>query len=128
MKAIKHIRRLSYISFVLLKKLLLQRQRPHGVRLRQACEELGPIFIKVGQILSTRADLLPEEIIYELSKLQDQVPPFSSTLAQHKIEKSLGAPLTQLFASFDAAPLASASIAQVHAATLPDGTAVVVKV
>jgi ubiquinone biosynthesis protein len=128
MQVVKNLHRLIFIQYTLIKNLIVRRQQSQAIRLRQTCEELGPIFIKFGQLLSTRADLLPDEFVTELSKLQDQVPPFCSEQAQVMIEKSLGAPISQLFATFDATPLASASIAQVHAATLHDGTAVVVKV
>jgi len=101
---------------------------PRGVRLRRALEELGPIFVKFGQVLSTRRDLLPLDIAVELAMLQDRVPPFDPNLAVAQIELSLGAHPDQLFASFDLAPVASASIAQVHFATLKDGTEVAVKV
>lgn len=99
-----------------------------GQRLRQALEELGPIFVKFGQALSTRPDLIPPDIAAELTRLQDRVPPFSGEDAREVIERSLDAPLAKHFATFDVQPLASASVAQVHAATLLDGTAVVVKV
>ncbi len=99
-----------------------------GERLRLALEELGPIFIKFGQALSTRRDLLPRDIADELAKLQDQVPPFSGTAARAQVELALGRPIGELFGSFDEAPLAAASVAQVHAATLTDGREVVVKV
>jgi ubiquinone biosynthesis protein len=99
-----------------------------GERLRLALEELGPIFIKFGQALSTRRDLLPRDIADELAKLQDRVPPFDGAAARAQVEKSLGKPVGELFGSFDEQPLAAASIAQVHAATLKDGREVVVKV
>ena len=89
-----------------------------GMRLRLALEELGPIFVKFGQILSTRRDLLPPDIVDELALLQDQVAPFDGAAARAIVEDELGAPVDVLFASFDTVPLASASIAQVHAATL----------
>jgi ubiquinone biosynthesis protein len=99
-----------------------------GERLRLALEELGPIFIKFGQAISTRRDLLPPDVADELAKLQDRVPPFPGSLARATIERALGAPVGELFATFDERPLAAASIAQVHAATLKDGREVVVKV
>ena len=101
---------------------------PRGVRLRRALEELGPVFIKFGQMLSTRRDLLPEDIANELAKLQDDVPPFPEQQSIAIIEKALGKPVTELFASFDTTPMASASVAQVHGATLHSGEQVVVKV
>ncbi len=103
-------------------------QLPAPVRLRMALEELGPTFIKLGQILSTREDLLPPSYIEQLALLRDRVPPVPTELIVAEIERSFGRPLEQLFASFDPQPLASASIGQVHAATLPTGTAVIVKV
>ena len=96
--------------------------------LRLAFEELGPTFIKFGQILSTRPDLVPPAYLVEIAKLQDQVPSVSSDKIQKVLEKEFGKPLNQVFATFDNKPLAAASIGQVHAATLPDGTKVVVKV
>jgi len=101
---------------------------PRGVRLRRALEELGPVFIKFGQMLSTRRDLLPEDIADELAKLQDDVPPFPEQQSIAIIEKALGKPVGELFATFDPTPMASASVAQVHAATLHSGEKAVVKV
>lgn len=101
---------------------------PRGQRIREALEQLGPIFVKFGQALSTRRDLLPEDIADELAKLQDNVPAFDGQVAQQMIEKALGAPVTELFSSFDQQALAAASVAQVHTATLPNGDAVVVKI
>lgn len=101
---------------------------PRGERLRRALEELGPIFIKFGQVLSTRRDLMPPDIANELTRLQDRVPPFDSELAVQQIQRSLGAHPDELFASFERTPVASASIAQVHFATLKDGKEVAVKV
>ena len=100
---------------------------PLGVRIRLALQELGPIFVKFGQAISTRRDLLPVEVADELAKLQDQVPPFASELALEIIETAYGRPASEVFGSFEEQALAAASIAQVHAATLPDGTEVVVK-
>lgn len=101
---------------------------PRGERLRKALEELGPIFVKFGQVLSTRRDLMPPDIADELAKLQDRVPSFDPDLAIAQIAKSLGAHPDQLFASFDRIPVASASIAQVHFAMLKDGREAAVKV
>jgi ubiquinone biosynthesis protein len=101
---------------------------PRAVRLRRALETLGPIFVKFGQVLSTRRDLLPVDIADELAKLQDQVPPFDSKLAMAEIERSLGRPLGEVFASFESRCEASASIAQVHLGVLKSGQEVAVKV
>ncbi len=101
---------------------------PRGERLRQALERLGPIFVKFGQVLSTRRDLLPPDIADELARLQDRVPPFESSVAVAIIEKAFGKPLDRIFASFEQTPVASASIAQVHFAALHDGREVAVKV
>lgn len=153
MKTIKRFFRLIYISFILLKygldEIVLAthlfrplrfliifsptRWRkihyvPRGVRIREALEALGPIFVKFGQTLSTRIDALPPDIIRELIKLQDKVPPFSGITAERIISHALGEPVEKVFRSFDSTPLASASIAQVHAATTLDGSSVVVKV
>jgi ubiquinone biosynthesis protein len=99
-----------------------------GERLRLALEELGPVFVKFGQAISTRRDLLPPDIAAELVKLQDEVPPFDGATARGLIERSLGQPVAKVFGRFDTTPLAAASIAQVHAAELPDGSEVIVKV
>ena len=99
-----------------------------GVRLRMALEHLGPIFVIFGQVLSTRRDVLPEDIADELAKLQDQVPPFDSGLAVATIERSLGRPISEIFSEFDRTPIASASIAQVHLGRLIDGREVAIKV
>ncbi|WP_339884610.1 ubiquinone biosynthesis regulatory protein kinase UbiB [Vreelandella maris] len=103
-------------------------KRSRGERLRLALEALGPIFIKFGQMLSTRRDLLPADIADELKRLQDQVPPFPGDLAAARVEKELEMSLADAFAEFDHVPLASASIAQVHAARLHGGEDVVVKI
>jgi len=94
---------------------------PRGVRLRRALEDLGPIFVKFGQVLSTRRDLLPTDVADELAALQDRVPPFDPEVAVREIERGLGRRLDDVFESFDREPVASASIAQVHFAVLKDG-------
>jgi ubiquinone biosynthesis protein len=104
------------------------RDMPRGVRLRLALQSLGPLFVKLGQVLSTRRDLLPADVADELAGLRDQVQAFDSAQAKAIIERELGKPLADVFTRFDDQPLASASIAQVHAAGLPDGREVVVKV
>jgi len=101
---------------------------PRGMRLRLALERLGPIFVKFGQVLSTRRDLLPADVADELARLQDRVPPFPAAQARVLVERAFGKPIEALFATFDAEPVASASIAQVHFATLKDGREVAVKV
>jgi len=101
---------------------------PPGRRLREALERLGPIFVKFGQVLSTRRDLLPPEVADELAKLQDSVPPFPAAVARALVEKAFGRSIETVFASFDAEPVASASIAQVHFAVLKNGREVAVKV
>ena len=99
-----------------------------GVRVRRCLEDLGPIFVKFGQAVSTRRDLLPPDIADELAKLQDRVPPFSGDLAVTTVERALGASVEEVYAQFEREPLAAASIAQVHAAQLQSGESVVVKV
>src|SRR5829696_2935000 len=101
---------------------------PRGERMRLALEELGPIFVKFGQALSTRRDLLPEDLADELAKLQDRVPPFPGKEARAIIESAYGRPVTEVFERFDEEPLAAASIAQVHTAKLRTGEDVVIKV
>ena len=101
---------------------------PRGARLRAALIDSGPIFVKFGQILSTRRDLLPPDVADELAQLQDRVPPFPGEEARAAVEAALRAPVTSAYANFDTTPLASASIAQVHAARLLTGEEVVVKV
>jgi ubiquinone biosynthesis protein len=101
---------------------------PRGERLRLGLETLGPIFVKFGQVISTRRDLIPADIANELAKLQDRVPPFPAEVARETVERAFGRPIESVFASFDAAPVASASIAQVHFAVLKDGREVAVKV
>lgn len=145
-RRVRHLRRYREVAEVLarhgfavfldslgLRGLLPRRCRraegPGGpVHLREALEELGPTFIKLGQVLSLRADLLPHDYVEELSRLQDRVPPQPFELSRTLIEQELGAPLSQLFRTIDAEPLASASLGQVYAAQLPGGEPVVVKV
>ncbi|MGH8265123.1 MAG: ubiquinone biosynthesis regulatory protein kinase UbiB [Steroidobacteraceae bacterium] len=105
-----------------------RRRGTRGERLRLALQDLGPIFVKFGQALSTRRDLLPVDIADELAKLQDQVPPFPSEIAKAAIARAYGRPLSEVFASFEDQPIAAASIAQVHGARLRDNSEVVVKV
>jgi ubiquinone biosynthesis protein len=112
----------------LLARLAPRDPATRAVRLRRALETLGPIFVKFGQVLSTRRDLLPTDIADELAKLQDQVPPFASEQAIAEIERALKRPIAEAFASFEREAVASASIAQVHLAVLQDGREVAVKV
>ncbi|MCK5510626.1 AarF/ABC1/UbiB kinase family protein, partial [Candidatus Parcubacteria bacterium] len=97
-------------------------------RARMACEDLGPTFVKLGQILSTRPDLISNEFIEEFSKLQDKVPPFSFTEVKEIFKKEFGRPIDELFIEFDECPVASASLSQVHKAKLPNGEIVAVKI
>ncbi len=106
----------------------LKNKLTRGERIRLALEELGPIFVKAGQIISTRRDILPDDVAMELSKLQDRVPPFAGTKAKAIIEEALSKPIQDAFSEFEINALASASIAQVHAATLLNGESVVIKV
>ncbi|NND92503.1 MAG: ubiquinone biosynthesis regulatory protein kinase UbiB [Granulosicoccus sp.] len=104
------------------------RALPRSTRIRLALEELGPVFVKLGQVLSTRRDLLPDDIGDELTLLQDKVKPFASELAREEIERALSQPVSVIFRQFEDIPIASASVAQVHGAVLHDGSEVVVKV
>ncbi len=101
---------------------------PRGVRLRMGLERLGPIFVKFGQVLSTRRDLVPPDVANELARLQDRVPPFPAAQSRALVERAFGRRIDEVFASFEAEPVASASIAQVHFAVLKDGREVAVKV
>ena len=125
-----HLYRPLRFLFFLSPAIWFERRRhaERGERLRLALEELGPIFVKFGQAVSTRRDLLPPDIASELAKLQDRVPPFPGAIAREIIERAHGRPVTETFAAFDETPLAAASIAQVHVAKLRDGKEVVVKV
>ncbi|WP_209288079.1 ubiquinone biosynthesis regulatory protein kinase UbiB [Marinobacterium alkalitolerans] len=109
-------------------RYLIPARHSQARRLRLALEALGPVFIKFGQMLSTRRDLLPDDLAVELARLQDRVPPFAGEKARQIVERELKHPLSEIFAHFEPDPMASASVAQVHAATLMDGRAVVVKV
>lgn len=124
-EATHFLRPLRYVFAVFPKSRVAD--KPLGERIRVALEELGPIFVKFGQALSTRRDLLPSDIADELAKLQDQVPPFPGEEALALLEREFDDPLATVFDTFDVEPLAAASIAQVHAATLKDGSDVVVK-
>jgi ubiquinone biosynthesis protein len=121
-------RPIRYLVYLSPSYWLKKPTEPRAVRIRRALEDLGPIYVKFGQALSTRKDILPEDIADELVKLQDRVPPFPSNVALQIIEKALNMPVSKAFAEFDPTPLASASVAQVHTATLHSGEKVIVKV
>ncbi|MDH3314958.1 MAG: ubiquinone biosynthesis regulatory protein kinase UbiB [Gammaproteobacteria bacterium] len=122
------LRPVSFMLYLLPWNWFRGRPPPRAMRIRRALEDLGPIFVKFGQIISTRPDLLPEDIAEELASLQDRVPPFPGKEARRIVERELKCKLDELFSEFSEEPIASASIAQVHAARLKDGTEVVVKV
>lgn len=114
-------------------RLLFGKAKPEysksrGERIRLCLQDLGPVFVKFGQALSTRPDILPADIAEELTKLQDQVPPFSSQVAMQIVRENLSKPFDEVFTAFDETPLASASVAQVHACTLHDGTDAITKI
>lgn len=119
---------ITFLAYINPQCWFVSKRYARGARLRLALETLGPIFVKFGQILSTRRDLLPDDIALELAKLQDQVSPFPSQQAIDIVEQAYQQPLNQVFKDFSLPPLASASVAQVHAAILPNGEAVVVKI
>lgn len=126
--ALKIFSPIRFVYYLLPWNWFRKHKQSRAVRLRLALEDLGPIFIKFGQMLSTRRDLLPGDIAVELAKLQDRVPPFPNDQAKAIIEQALGKSVNEVFSKFEAHPLASASIAQVHAAELQDGRKVVIKV
>src|SRR5690606_9088389 len=125
-----HLFRPLRFAFILSPEAWFRRKQAatRGERLRLALEELGPIFMKFGQMLSTRRDLLPRDIADELERLQDRVPPFPGAQAQRLAAEAYGRPLSEVFARFDETPLAAATIAQVHTAQLRNGQEVVVKI
>ncbi len=122
------LRSMQFLLYLLPWNWFRRHAGPRAVRIRNVIEDLGPIFVKFGQILSTRRDLLPDDIAEELARLQDAVPPFPGREARRIVERAYGRPVTEVFAAFDETPLASASIAQVHAARLVDGREVILKV
>lgn len=122
------LRPFRFIIYIFPWNWFRRKRKPRAVRMREALEDLGPIFIKFGQMLSTRRDLLADDIADELERLQDNVPSFPGNLSKNIIEKAFGASVEDLFESFEEQPLASASVAQVHAAVLKTGENVVVKV
>ena len=122
------LRPLAFVHVLLPWNWSRRAREPRGIRIRRALEELGPIFVKFGQTLSTRRDLLPSDVADELANLQDRVPPFPAAEARNIIEKALKQSIDDVFTDFENTPLASASIAQVHTACLKDGAKVVVKV
>ena len=121
-------RRVRFLQYLLPWNWFNWDRLPRATRLRMVLEQLGPIYIKLGQLLSTRRDMLPDDIIAEFTRLQDNVPPFPGDIAKQIIEQALACKISDVFLQFDETPLASASIAQVHAARLKDGRDMIVKV
>lgn len=121
-------RNLRFLQYLLPWNWFAHDRLPRATRLRIVLEQLGPIYIKLGQMLSTRRDMLPDDIITEFTRLQDNVAPFPGTVARQMVEQALGSDIQDIFTGFDEVPLASASIAQVHTATLKDGREMIVKV
>ena len=126
--ATKYLKPVRYLFYLFPWNWVKREYGPRGLRLRLAIEELGPIYVKFGQILSTRRDLLPDDISKQLARLQDSVPPFPGSEARRIIEEAYEKKLGEVFLEFDEFPLASASIAQVHAAKLKNGKEIIVKV
>jgi len=121
-------RRVRFLQYLLPWNWFVGNRLPRASRLRIVLEQLGPIYIKLGQLLSTRRDLLPDDVIVEFARLQDHVAPFPGQIAIQIIEQALGSKINDIFLQFDEVPLASASIAQVHTARLKDGRDMIVKV
>lgn len=124
----KPLKAYSFVSYFNPWYWIGKKSVPRGEALRVSLEELGPVFVKFGQVLSTRRDLIPEDIADELAKLQDAVPPFPGKVSKEILELAYKKPIEEIFAHFDLVPIASASVAQVHAATLKNGRTVVVKI
>ena len=122
------LRPVRFIFYILPWNWFNKNKEKRAVRIRLMLEELGPIYVKLGQILSTRRDLIPKDIADEFAKLQDNVAPFSGKIAREIIEDAYGRNINDIFSKFDETPLASASVAQVHSATLKDGRKFIIKV
>ena len=122
------LRPIRFLFYILPWNWFAKNKQTRSVRIRLMLEELGPIYIKLGQILSTRRDLIPEDIADEFAKLQDNVAPFPGDIARKIVEDAYGCKIDDVFLKFNETPLASASVAQVHSATLKDGRDFIVKV